>query len=235
MSEDKSRLSVIVASCLGVLLVGGRLVKSCTKAAKGSKAIQAVDDLSGIRLSKEAVGSESINFIEGLSHLSDAKDLTNAFILPDQPATLNQINTLLSSSVLSGYLLNETQGELHIDSVHHFIDLNIYVPEVYSIKGTNNQNTVKFINRDEEIQLTKTFHISPNTKLGAWTDNKKGIRYKQGNAEFANSVLHYSYVLRTNKSLYKMEYKRKLSDKKDIPKHILKLEAFIQLLEEGKS
>ena len=235
MSEHKSRIGIIIATCLGVLLTGGRLVKSCSKGVKGSvKTINTVDDLSHIRVSKGvSSGSKSSEVGTFLSHANNISSFTDEFVLPNSNPTKLEINTVFMTSGLGTLLLNTNNDTLQIDSIHHFMDFKIYVPNIYTIREYfNNKNVLQFTNGLERIRIFKTFPLPPNRKLGEWKENNLGMRYRIRESSYKDEELEYSYHLRTERSLYQIHYSRVVSVKEDIPKYLFRLEAFIQLIAE---
>ncbi len=234
MSDNKSNIKIIIIVCLGVLLPVGRLLKSCGKAAKGGvKAIDNVENLSHIKVPKGVTELKSSHLAEIISHLNDVNSVVDKFMLPHSNPTKREINALLGSSGLAAFLLDDISDSLQIDSIHQFIDLKIYVPNVYTVpKYFNTNNSTEFVNGLERIRIFKSFSIPPNRKLGEWQENNKGIRYRMEEATYDNEILEYSYHLRTERSLYQIHYSRVVNAKEDIPKYLFRLEAFIQLIEE---
>lgn len=242
MSNVKSiirGIGVIALACVltsvGGIRACGRLAKGA-KAAKAAKAADRAYDISrayrATNAIKNAKNSEILT--NALSHVKDVKTLADVFIIDEKKNSISDVNTTLYKSGLGKYFTGSITDTFYVDSIHRFQDLNIYVPEMYSIyEYYNNKDVLQLSYGIERIRLSTTMLSITSKNKAVWLTNKNGIKYRSRSYKYQEELLEYSYYIESKKQMYKLYFAREISNEKDIPKYIHRLEALIQLIEDS--
>lgn len=232
-------ISLIALACV-LTSVGG--VRACGRLAKGAKAAKAAKsadsayDLARAYRATNAMKNAKTSdvFTNALSHVNDVQTLANVFVIDKEDNSISDINTTLYKSGLGKYFTGSITDTFYVDSIHRFQDLNIYVPEMYSIyEYYNNKDVLQLSYGIERIRLSTTMLSSASRNKVVWLTNKNGIKYRSRSYRYQDELLEYSYYVESKKQMYKLYFAREISKEEDIPKYIHRLEALIQLIEDA--
>ncbi len=225
MIQIKSFIKIGVLASF-VALSGARAVKSCSRAAKGGKNL---DDVS--RVVSGAGKSALRNGAHALSYIDDLGNTIDFLELSEMDPTIEDINIALDTSNLYHYFSHITPEMFRVDSIHHWNNMNFYIPKCYSIREYTSRKGKEVLEISYGLDrfIIKKVNLFSSNKSG-WINNRKGILYTFGSKHYSNEQFEENYYLNTVYSSYQIFYIREDVEKKELVKCVSRLPAFIQLI-----
>lgn len=231
MSDNKSPLGMIAVTILTLIVGGGRILKNCGKSAR---VINHLEDASSLRHLDNLSNTNSIKRVgEGVNTLTttnDAIEIFNEFEFNLDHPSKEEATLLLNNSILSTYFVN-----MEVDTIHRFNNLEVYVPNAYSIREYINKIPVlQFEHGLERIRICKLKLIRSHYSK-PWADNHNGVQYKLRSQKYYDNILELSYYINVGHLTYQIYYMHEDVDKEDLKVSKEKLLAFIHLIKHNPS